>query len=203
MKTDYLTLPKAAEDMTSADRLRWVADLLEQHPENHKQGDYMTTLGSPEALIANGRTRVNCGSQGCACGWGIYISPPAIFEEKLEDPDSDWDAYGAVAFGIEYELAEELFSGGNEASPMIYMMRFLARLPEEERTTRNVDRFNMTGHFLTTLDWNPERSFKVWDRDLADYTDQMVDTDGAEAFCQSFERKAVADAEAKRLGVQL
>lgn len=204
-RTLPIPLPNPMELMDSADRLRWVADLLEKHPNNHKQNTYIDGFSQgPVEFIEGLAGAVDCGSRGCACGWGIAIAAPGTFDSLMsrDDVESlDWDHFGAAAFGIEYSLAEDLFGGGNEAAPMVYLMRWLARLPESERTRANAERFKINYSFLVSH--TVGESFREYNPLTDGYDEVTPDLEGAEAFARQCEARMAGGAEARRLGVQL
>lgn len=88
---------------------------ITEHPESHDQGLY-------EANVEwNGATRNDglpvCGTTRCVAGWAIRFAHPDKdlaqgTEAILGDGSGDYFEAGKEVLGLDYDEANELFSGG-------------------------------------------------------------------------------------------
>lgn len=123
---------------SSADRLRYVADLIEQHPDRWDQAQWST----PDDVRS-------CGSAACIGGWALALMCEPSEDDVVSVHDLETDA--AQAYGLTEALGEALFYGtlsdpdvhnGTRTLRPSYLpalMRSLARKPEPRRY-RDIDR---------------------------------------------------------------
>ena len=113
---------------TSTERLLAAAGALWAEPDRW----FQATWGARDpADIAGRGTDTDCGTTACAAGWGVRFTPPALLAEV-----DDWHAAGAVAFGLEGDLARAIFAAVFAPASMPAVLRAVAALPEGGRTVR-------------------------------------------------------------------
>ncbi len=104
-------------DMSTAARLRLIADILEEHPERHVQENWIsdevnngydnvyTLIGhdhngydiNEEDLVVAIASAKSCGKAGCVAGWAAAASPPRLMESAVSDylDDSNRTVWGS------------------------------------------------------------------------------------------------------------
>jgi len=124
------TKTKTAPKLKSAKaRLKYVANVIENHPKEWEQGtwfDYDTLaehwIGSRRDDLADlddvpfgdrdGLFYVassgSCGAFGCAVGHAVTVTPMELLSFV---PDDGWEQAGTIAFGIDADAADPLFYG--------------------------------------------------------------------------------------------
>jgi uncharacterized protein YjbI with pentapeptide repeats len=155
---------------TSTERLRAVADLIEEDPERHQQNLWllvdgsMLTYGQLTSAVDGGESEElvynpgwapaeeppvelhPCNTKGCIAGWGVAMTPlhdDALARALERVPASTfdgWYAAGQAALGLEDDLASSLFHASYNPANVSEMLRRIADIPEGERTTLNAFR---------------------------------------------------------------
>jgi hypothetical protein len=142
---------------TSTERLRAVADLLEEEPHAYDQSVWLVVdeaYVSEELLVdAVGGSKFGfgaepCNTRGCIAGWGITMTPaddPGMiatreFLAEWIERNEPWEYMGAVALGLESDLAGAIFHASYEPANMSEVLRKIATIPEGQRTLRNAFR---------------------------------------------------------------
>lgn len=155
-------------EMSTAARMRLVADILEKNPERHDQetwnsfdfNDVDEYTPDDEVIEAVSEHRT-CGSTGCAAGWAVAATPPAVIRKALDkmelynagqlhwsDTKDEWQSAGAAALGLDYDLARMLFDSDNTRSRLIKALRRLADLPPKQRTLEAAEGMGITSLWL-------------------------------------------------------
>lgn len=132
--------------MSTADRLRLVADLIVAYPDKWDQHSYLdpgyrVSIGaddwSPTAAAGHLDDALHyCGTVGCLAGWGVTCTP----RDEMAGfwGFGWWSRAGAQAFGFDPDLAGALFSDwdayglheDDRPEPFAEVLRSLADLPE-------------------------------------------------------------------------
>lgn len=124
--------------MTTAERLRLVASIIEKFPDWHRQDVWVSDpdpdlpFGGLSASDYAGRG--HCGTSFCAAGWAVACTAPGQLGSGFT-----WTALGAAALGVSDAAAGILFHEENEPGAVIRALRFLAEFPEGERTASALD----------------------------------------------------------------
>lgn len=160
MKVRKLKTPKG--------RLLAVARLIEESPGLWDQTLWTDNHVSPYRVA----TESTCGSFGCAAGWGVAMSSPAVM-----NGGDFWTTAGAKAFGIGQTTAPTLFDdlyGNNpgrrltskrtRARRMVKALRWLATLSDEQRLHGDYDVAAVVYGIGRGEIRNPQ---KVWEERLA------------------------------------
>lgn len=140
-------------NMTTGDRLRLIADIIERTPQKWNQDTYWPDemdeqIGSvndeaDQIRVLAETGRGDCGSGLCVCGWGVYLTPPADVLalvdalQKGQGTYADFESVGAKLLGLDSGLASALFTewyilGLESSNHMEFArgLRVIADLPE-------------------------------------------------------------------------
>ena len=114
-------------------RLKYVADVIENHPKEWEQGAWFDFHTLAERWVADNcdnyvdctdlsdvpfddgegihyvASSRSCGAFGCAVGHAVTVTPLELLGPV---PDDGWDQAGMVAFGIDAGAADVLFGTG-------------------------------------------------------------------------------------------
>lgn len=149
MKTLKNLIPEDL-NMSTADRLRLVADIIEAYPKRWDQMTYTSILDGYDDEESPTNVYVDdvhdCNTTFCVAGWGTLLTPPdviALHLQELQDEDRDayyfthltateeWDFGGTLAFCFDDDLATTVFNNmTNDPTEMARLLRNLADLPE-------------------------------------------------------------------------
>ena len=135
------TLPR-----TPTARLRFVADILETHPEHHDQRvwwrdadnqGYGYDFDEVKGIGAAARP-FDCKTAGCVAGWAVASTPLAEFNRLVPDAPNGymtWEAVGQAVLGIpDRQLSSFLFHSSRRRKTLIKALRGLAEMPQSHRT---------------------------------------------------------------------
>lgn len=157
-KFELEMIPRNRE-MSTAKRLRLVADILQENPERHTQYQWsaldwnndVNAYWSDETVILSVAAHKTCGSKGCVAGWAIAATPPAVVNKVLDrdiDHYDTWVAVGSGVLGLDVDLAEMLFDEANKRPRLIKALRRLADLPPKTRTLEAAAEIGITYAWL-------------------------------------------------------
>ena len=135
--------------MSTANRLRLVADQIVRDPDRWSQDEY-DSAGRTITQVAGEANRQNdCNTAHCVAGWAVALSPPS---EVIPDPGDDnaWDTVGARQLGLAHDLARYVFySFSPAAEAMAAFLNAFADLHPRQRNVAHVvanDRLNDLAH---------------------------------------------------------
>jgi len=135
--------------MSTANRLRLVADQIVRDPDRWSQDEY-DSAGRTITQVAGEANRQNdCNTAHCVAGWAVALSPPS---EVIPDPGDDnaWDAVGTRQLGLAHDLARYVFySFSPAAEAMAAFLNAVADLHPRQRNVAHVvanDRLNDLAH---------------------------------------------------------
>jgi len=116
---------------TTTARLLAVADAIELHPDQWDQATWVGGReGTNDPATWQGHGAPECGTTCCAAGWGVALTPLDV-----ELPEG-WRDAGAVAYGLEQDLAKAIFAAHYSPASMPDVLRLIAGIPEGRRTVR-------------------------------------------------------------------
>lgn len=122
--------------MSTGDRLRLVADIIEAHPDLHDPGVWVSG-GSANAHPKEAVELNYCGTPACIAGWAVMCSPldevefrRGVGEREWLSSNGSWVDVGRQQLGLDLNLAELLFDGEATEGNHPARLRGLADLPE-------------------------------------------------------------------------
>lgn len=118
--------------MTTGQRCDLVADIIEYHPEQWDQEVWVA--GDDRTIVGAG---ASCGTSCCAFGWAAATTYGADLSEEALVAIGQLGRYylaGREALGLESVAADLISDPSNKREPLVAALRFLATLPESERT---------------------------------------------------------------------
>lgn len=133
MATDPLELPMPT---TTADRLRRIADIIDTHPNQWDQGNWVGEHCTPETAAG---TASECGTTSCIAGWAVRLAEPSDVQRLANAKPSwtvmgEWVWLGMNLLGLHEETALRLFYDETAEVVDSNLLRRLADLPEGKRT---------------------------------------------------------------------
>lgn len=133
--------------MSTSDRLRLAADIIEKEPAKFDMHHYYSKLDGrrgPEQIA--GAKTIECGTTCCVAGWGVVLSPPSLIAGI-----GNWYDAGAKAFGFQDgTLAFKMFLSNFDVSSgdMAACLRALADIPVRQRRFTNDDVQTILSRYL-------------------------------------------------------
>lgn len=129
--------------MTTAERLRLVATIIEAEPDHWDQDYFAFRVPNSDSLsyefdiadvVGQPEVVVGCSTVLCVAGWGVTTSPFDLIPDDVI-AQGLWETAGAIALGLDEELASNLFntySLTNEQT--VWLLRSLADIPGDKRS---------------------------------------------------------------------
>jgi hypothetical protein len=137
-------------NMTTGQRCALVADIIEFHPEQWDQEVW--AAGDDRSIIGTG---ASCNSSCCAFGWAIAATHPKALSSAARREIQVMGRYftaGEESLGLEWDAAYLISDTDNKREPLVAALRFLATVPEGERTAALLQRAGFTVTYLTGRD---------------------------------------------------